>query len=112
MSHFNIDSPFDIRVLSLLEPAPVMSTLSHYTQRIQSFLGLTTISNADPKSLLKYWIDNVQQIHIPPTWKNLLLIIRLLNLDGLAQQMEAYLSGATEELSHTGGTDGGGNVPA
>ena len=40
---------------------------------------------------------------LPPTWKNLLLAFRLLNLNDLAQRMEIYLSGATDrEEKHSG----------
>ena len=87
--------------MSLLEPAagiPVMTTLTDYTRHIQIFLGLAQDTNLDPNGLLNYWISSVQWL--PPSWRNLLLIIRLLNLDELAQRMETYLSaGATEEPS-------------
>ena len=98
--------------LSLLESAagiPVMRTLRNYTQRIEGILGLVEFRHTDLNTLLKYWISNVGQV--PLTWKSLLLIIRLLNLDDLAHRMETYLSGATEELSPISGTDGEGNVP-
>ena len=87
-----------MRAESLLEEAagiPVMTTLRSYTQHIRIFLGLHQYTNLDLKGLLNYWITSVQWV--PPTWKNLLLIIRLLNLDELAQRMETYLSGGTEE---------------
>ena len=97
---FNPESPFNKRALSLLEPAagiPVMSTLSDYTRHIQNILGPMTSSILDLNPLINYWISDI--LHIPPTWKNVLLIIRLLNLDDLAQRMESYLSGAMKEIS-------------
>ena len=88
-----------MRAVSLLEPVagiPVMTTLTDYTRHIQIFLGLAQDANLDLNGLLNYWISSVQWL--PPSWRNLLLIIRLLNLDELAQRMETYLSaGATEE---------------
>ena len=86
--------------LSLLEPAagiPVMTTLNNktYTQYIKNILGLTMITYSDVTKLLDDWISDVQWVL--PNWKNLLLIIRLLNLDELAQRMETYLSEGTEE---------------
>ena len=86
-----------MRALSSLEEAgiPVMSTLSDYTKHFQNILGLAMFTDFNLNSLLNYWIVNVWQV--PPTWKSLLLIIRQLNLDDLAQRMETYLSGATEE---------------
>ena len=85
-----------------------MSTLSDYTQRIHSILGLPPSDISDLNSILHYWIGGVCQIS--PTWKNLLLIIRLLNLDDLAQRMETYLSGAIKELSSIGGEEGEGSL--
>ena len=82
-----------------------MTTLTDYTRHIQIFLGLAHYTNLDLNGLLNYWISSVQWL--PPSWRNLLLIIRLLNLDELAQRMETYLSaGATEELSPTRGKQG------
>ena len=108
VSPFNQESSFSLRAVSLLEPAagiPVMTTLTDYTRHIQIFLGLAQDTNLDLNGLLNYWISSVQWL--PPSWRNLLLIVRLLNLDELAQRMETYLSaGATEELSPTRGKQG------
>ena len=108
VSPFNGESSFSLRAVSLLEPAagiPVVTTLTDYTRHIQIFLGLAQYTNLDLNGLLNYWISSVQWL--PPSWRNLLLIIRLLNLDELAQRMETYLSaGATEELSPTRGKQG------
>ena len=110
MSPFNQESSFSLRAVSLLESAagiPVMKTLTDYTRHIKNILGLTTITYVDLKVLLNDWIGGTQKIYAPATWRNLLLIIRLLNLDELAQRMETYLSaGATEELSPTRGKQG------
>ena len=112
MTHFNPESSFDVRAVSLLEPAagiPVMTTLSDCSQHIQTFLGLNQFTSSNLNGLLNYWIRHVEWM--PPTWKNLLLIIRLLSQDELAQRMETYLlSGGTEELpSPTRGKQGEGN---
>ena len=99
-----------MKAVSLLETAagiPVRKTLNNYTRHIQISLGLIQFTYLDLNALLDYWINYVQ--HIPPTWKNLLQIIRQLNLNELAQRMETYLSGGTEELSPTRGKQGEGN---
>lgn len=104
MTNFDPEYSFSEKAITLLEAAagiPVMSTMQNYTQRIQKILGLVTTPNLDClTSLLYYWTRNVQ--HLPGTWKNLLLILRLINLDGLAQMMETYLSssGTIREQSH------------
>ena len=94
--------------MSLLEVAagiPVMTTLTDYTRRIQDILSLPQYPYLDLNGVLNDWISCIQWL--PPSWRNLLLIIRLLNLDELAQRMETYLSaGATEELSPTRGKQG------
>lgn len=102
VASFNPDSFFDMRALYFLEEAgiPVMSMLNNYTHYIQKMLGLPMTCNQD---LFNYWISSVWQVS--PTWKNLLDILRILNLDDLAQQIESYLSGATD-LSPAGGSDG------
>ena len=106
MTPFNRESSFSLRAVSLLEPAagiPVMTTLTNYTWRIRNILGLARNTFLDLNGLLNYWISSIQWL--PPSWRNLLVIVRLLNLDELAQRMETYLSaGATEELSPTRGT--------
>ena len=108
MTPFDPESSFTPRVVSFLESAagiPVMTTLSDYTQRIQIILGLQMTTDPDLNRVLKYWINNIQWL--PPSWRNLLLIIRQLHQDELAQRMETYLSaGATEELSPTRGKQG------
>ena len=95
--NFDPDQPFTKNAIILMEAAagiPVMNTLQNYTQcrMIQKILGLVTTPSLDltSSSLLYYWMRNEQ--HLPPTWKNLFLIIRLINLDDLAQKMETYLS--------------------
>ena len=98
MTPFDPENSFNMGAVSLLEAAagiPVMSTLNSYTPRIKIFLGLVHYTDLDLNGLLKYWISNVRWV--PPTWKNVLLIIRLLNLDDLAQRMETFLSGETEK---------------
>ena len=105
---FDPESPFTLRAVSLLESAagiPVMTTLSSYTRQIQIFLGLSRYTNLDLNGVINYWISGEQGL--PPSWQNLLKIVRLLDQDELAQRMETYLSaGATEELSPTRGKQG------
>ena len=94
--------------MSLLESAagiPVMTTMSDYIHRIQNILGLSLAFNVNLDGVLKYW--KRIKLWLPPSWRNLLLIIRLLDQDELAQRMETYLSArATEELSPTRGKQG------
>ena len=108
MTPFDPESSFTLRAVSLLESAaaiPVMRTLSDYIHHVQNILGLTITTNFYLNELLDYWING--KLWLPPLWRNLLLIVRLLHQDELAQRMETYLSaGTTEELSPTRGKQG------
>ena len=108
MTPFDPESSFTLRAVSLLESAagiPVMRTLSDYIHHVQNILGLTITTNFYLNELLDYWING--KLWLPPLWRNLLLIVRLLHQDELAQRMETYLSAsATEELSPTRGKQG------
>ena len=108
MTHFDPESLFNLKAVSLLESAagiPVMTTLSDYTRDIQNILGLSMTTDLDLNGVLNSWITSKQWL--PPSWRNLLQIIRLLRQDELAQRMETYLSArATEELSPTRGKQG------
>ena len=108
MTPFHPESSFTLRAVSLLESAagiPVRTTLSDYTRLIQNILGLSMAISLDLNGVLSYWKSNTKWLR--PSWRNLLLIICLLDQDELAQRMETYLSaGATEELSPTRGKQG------
>ena len=105
---FDPESSFTMRAVSLLESAagiPVMTILSGYTHLIQNIVGLSVTFNLDLKGVLNYWIRGM--LWLRPSWRNLLLIVRLLHHDEVAQRMETFLSaGATEELSPTRGKQG------
>ena len=46
------------------------------------------------------WTNSVHQTSLKPTWKTLLLVLRLINLDHFAEQINTYLSGgAVKQLS-------------
>ena len=76
----------------------------YHFQRILSVLIQHLSTFRDGTSLLNAWLSSGVLSRLPPTWRNLLLIIRLLKLDELAQRMETCLmiSGATatEEQHH------------
>ena len=103
---FDPESSFNMRAVSLLEAAagiPVMRILNGYISHIQNILGLTNIPNLQLSTLLNLWTSSDIYHNISPTWNNLLLILRLLSLDDLAQRIETYLIGG---LSPTRGKQG------
>lgn len=86
-----------MRTLSLLEEAgiPFMSSLSDHTWDIQKALHLVSFFDLDLNTLLDAWLGGF--VGMRPTWNNLLLVTRFLNLDDLAEQVETYLSGRRVE---------------
>ena len=95
---------FDKRALYLLEAAgiPLLSSLNSYTKRIAMILdplsskidrNLTNL-----KSLLDLWLKRSFK-HLPPTWGNLLEVVRRLPLDDLAQQTETYLNNIPVDIT-------------
>ena len=100
MTPFNPDSPLNMRALSSLEEAgiPAMSTLNNNVQHIKEELHVHVfLPELDACELLKTWLRYSAARNVPPTWENLLLTMCHLHLDDVAQQVEAYLSGETEE---------------
>ena len=88
---------------------PVMTSLFANIDLFQQVLNVLIPHLSifhDHTSLLNAWLSSGVLSRLPPTWKSLLLIIHLLNLDELAQRMETYLSGAvvTEEQHPKMGT--------
>ena len=109
MTPFYPESSFTLGAVSLLESAagiPVMTILSDYTEAIENELHIHVFL-PDLNALLTTWLRYPAAGSMPPSWRNLLKIIRLLHHDELAQRMETYLSaGATEELFPTRGKQG------
>ena len=104
VTSYNPDSQFTTSALSRLEDVgiPVMTALNNSVNFFRQILGvLRSISypSAFPNatSVLSAWLFSGMFSRLLPTWKNLLLIIRLLNLDDLAQRIETYLSGVTDQ---------------
>ena len=92
---YDPDGHFTLSGISRLEGAgiPVTTSLNTDIQLLQQIFK-TLVPNAHTythtSSLLNAWLSCGVSGHLPPTWKNLLLIIRLLNLD---EWIETYLSG-------------------
>ena len=84
-----------MEALSRLEASgfPVLSSLNSDVKLFRHFFELT-IYIVDNSTLdLDSWLRGFSKI--PPSWKNLLLFIRQLHLNDLAQQIETYLSAGT-----------------
>ena len=93
VTSFDADSKFNMAALSRVDEAgiPLMSSLNNYTQQILTVFGVGSLHSLDLNTLLGIWLSCGRKA--PPTWRNLLQLIRQLHLDDLAQQVEAYLCG-------------------
>ena len=70
----------------------------------KDFQAVLRLKQPDANLAMIKWMDSVQQTNINPTWKNLVLVLRLINLDHLAEEINMYLSGATVKQQLSGGT--------
>ena len=83
---------------------PVLTSLNTKVQILHEVLSLfvpnvSTFTNFnDTKALLDTWLHFSALSRLSPTWRSLLLIIRLLSLDELAKRIETYFSaGMTDQ---------------
>ena len=66
----------------------------------KDFQAVLRQKQPDANSAMIKWINSVHQTSLKPTWKTLLLVLRLINLDHLAEEINTYLSGgAVKQLS-------------
>ena len=91
-SNFTFKAPYSLGEAGI----PLMSSLNNYHQQIQSMIGVPQYYPIiDLKATFVRWTRD--RGSIPPTWRNLLQIVRQLNLDDLANQVETYLRRTTSE---------------
>lgn len=81
---------FTIRALNVLEKVEGIQVLSQH-ERVRSAFetiqeGYCTTTGSD----FDIWSLDSVQTNIKPTWKNLLLLLHILNLDHIAQLIETY----------------------
>lgn len=104
VTSYDPDSHFSMSGLSRLEGIGIPITFSldtdiQFLQHIFNTLVPNAHTYTHTSSLLNAWLSYGVSSHLPPTWKNLLLIIHLLNLD---VRIETYLSGAKyQEKQHS-----------
>ena len=90
---FNVESPFNMRALSLLENAagiPLMNSIGDSAHDIQKILGLNLDDDFNLNTLFDSWLNSGGSVR--PTWNNLLKTIRQLKLNDLAAWIETCLS--------------------
>ena len=63
----------------------------------RDFQAVLRVKQPDANLAMIKWVNTAQKSNIKPTWKNLFLVLCLINLDHLAEQVKAYFSRATVE---------------
>ena len=92
---FDPDSWVSMRALYFIERngIPVLTELSTKTQEFQALIQVRQPNL--PSAIIK-WLASPLFSHIKPTWKNLLLVFGILNLDHLAKQVENFVMKKSE----------------
>ena len=61
----------------------------------KDFQAILRVKQPDAGTAMIKWINSVHQTSLKPTWKTLLLVLRLIDLNHLAEEINTYLSGGT-----------------
>ena len=59
----------------------------------RDFQAVLRLKQPDANSALIKWLNSSNKSDIKPTWRNLFLILHLVNLDKLAEEIETHLGG-------------------
>ena len=59
----------------------------------RDFQAVLRLKQPDANSALFKWLNSSNKSDIKPTWRNLFLILHLVNLDKLAEEIETHLGG-------------------
>jgi hypothetical protein len=94
---YNPDEKFSFESLSILQSVVGIPLLSNLKERRRDFLKLIRVrQTSTPEDALKQWITDGVPSPIQPTWKNIRLLLRLLNLDKLECQIGSVLENDTQ----------------
>ena len=89
IKEFSLNKKVSLKELSHLEELKGIAILSKLKEN-SAFQFIIQVHKPDTEAAIEQWVKNSAESKIKPTWKNLLLILHLLDLDHVAQQIEAY----------------------
>ena len=87
-----LDSVFTMASLTQLEAAAEIPVLSELEAKSHEFQAIIRVKQHNASGAINKWLSAPVLSRIVPTWKNFLSVLRLIHLDDVAQQVEAYLS--------------------
>ena len=102
----NLDSVFTMESLSQLEAVAQIPVLTELKAKSSEFQAVIRVKQPDVSWAINKWLTTSVLSRIKPTWRNLLLVLRLIHLDSIADQMVEYFK--THSLSSIQGKEGKG----
>ena len=78
--------------LTQLERRTGIPVLADLEAKNQEFQAMIRVKQPNLSWAINKWLTTPVLSRIKPTWKNLLIVLHLINLDDLAQQIEKYFT--------------------
>ena len=100
----DLDSVFTMASLTQLEAVAKIPVLTELKAKNSEFQAVIRVKQSDVSWAINKWLTTSVLSRIKPTWKNLLLVLRLIHLDSIADQIVVYFK--THPLSSIQGRIG------
>ena len=104
----NLDSVFTKASLTQIEDVAKIPVLTELKAKNSEFQSVIRVKQSDISWAIDKWLTTSVLSRVKPTWKNLLLVLRLIHLDSIADQIVEYLK--THSLSSLQEKEGEGIV--
>ena len=86
----SLNEVFTSAALTQLEKREGIPVLTELEAKNHKFQAVIRVKQPNLSWAIDKWLTNSVRSCITPTWRNLLLVLRLINLDHLADNIEAY----------------------
>ena len=81
---------FTFAALTQLEKREGIPVLTELEAKNHEFQAVIRVKQPNLSWAIDKWLTTAVKSRITPTWRNLLLVLRLINLDHVADDIEAY----------------------
>ena len=88
----DLDSVFTMASLTQLEAVAKIPVLTELKAKNSEFQAVIRVKQSDVSWAINKWLTTSVLSRIKPTWKNLLLVLRLIHLDSIADQIVVYFN--------------------
>ena len=86
----HLDSVFTMASLTQLEAVAKIPVLTELKAKNSEFQAVIRVKQSDISWAINKWLTTPLLSRVKPTWKNFLLVLRLIHLDGIADQIVEY----------------------